>query len=68
MRIVTDWDDIPSQPHVVTIGNFDGVHRGHRHLLETVRNHAIHHGVASLVITFDPLPAEVLAPDHAPCD
>ncbi len=66
MRIVTDWDDLPAEPHVVTIGNFDGVHRGHRHLLEMVRNHAIHHGVASLVITFDPLPAEVLAPDHAP--
>ncbi len=66
MRIVTEWNEVPPEPHVVTIGNFDGVHRGHRHLLETVRYHAIQNGVASLVITFDPLPAEVLVPDRAP--
>lgn len=66
MRIFTSWNQIPSEPHVLTIGNFDGVHRGHQALLQTVQSRAKALGASSLAITFDPLPMEVLAPERAP--
>lgn len=50
-------------PHVVTIGNFDGVHRGHQHLIRLVREHGQAAGIRSLVITFEPHPTSVLRPD-----
>jgi riboflavin kinase / FMN adenylyltransferase len=52
--------------HVLTIGNFDGVHRGHRHLLNQVMTLASEHQVRSLVVTFEPHPIAVLRPEHAP--
>ena len=51
---------------VVAIGNFDGVHRGHRALIEAARTRAKELGAAPGVITFEPHPREVLAPDQAP--
>jgi riboflavin kinase / FMN adenylyltransferase len=51
---------------VATIGNFDGVHRGHRRILETVVERARAAGRPSLAITFEPHPLAVLRPDHAP--
>ena len=51
---------------VATIGNFDGLHRGHRAILERVRARAEALGGSSLLITFDPHPLKVLAPDRAP--
>ncbi len=50
---------------VLTIGAFDGVHRGHQQLLEQVRQRARALGCASAVITFDPHPRAVLAPGNA---
>lgn len=58
--------DVPPGPYVVTIGNFDGVHRGHQHLIGTVVADAKARGAKSLVMTFEPLPTEVLRPDRAP--
>jgi riboflavin kinase / FMN adenylyltransferase len=51
---------------VATIGNFDGVHRGHRRILETVVERARSAGRPSLAITFEPHPLAVLRPDQAP--
>jgi riboflavin kinase / FMN adenylyltransferase len=51
---------------VATIGNFDGVHRGHRRILEAVVERAHAAGRPSLAITFEPHPLAVLRPDHAP--
>jgi riboflavin kinase/FMN adenylyltransferase len=48
---------------VVTVGNFDGVHLGHRALLDRVV--AVADGRSVAVITFDPAPVEVLAPERA---
>jgi riboflavin kinase/FMN adenylyltransferase len=53
-------------PSALTIGNFDGVHIGHQHLLEQVCDAAKKLGVIPSVLTFDPHPASVVAPDRAP--
>src|SRR6476659_8633359 len=55
--------DVRSRPHpVVTIGNFDGHHRGHHSLLQTVVTRAREVGGTAMVVTFDPHPVRVLAP------
>ena len=51
---------------VLALGNFDGVHRGHRKILERVRRVAGEHGATSVVMTFDPHPPRVVRPDKAP--
>ena len=51
---------------VVAIGNFDGVHRGHRETLALARREAARLDAAFAVVTFDPHPARVLRPDRAP--
>ena len=53
-------------PCALTIGNFDGVHRGHRALLERVVAQARETGVTSCVLTFEPHPREFFAPQSAP--
>lgn len=50
----------------LTIGNFDGVHRGHRALLERVVAKAREIGVTSCVLTFEPHPREFFSPQSAP--
>ena len=50
----------------VAIGNFDGVHAGHRALIAEARALAAAHGVRSCALTFDPHPSELLSPNTAP--
>jgi len=50
----------------VTVGNFDGVHRGHQRLLTRLRAKADLAGVPALAITFDPHPVILLKPDKVP--
>src|SRR6185503_5392318 len=50
----------------VAIGSFDGVHRGHAAILGRVRERARELGVASAVLTFEPLPREFFRPGEAP--
>jgi riboflavin kinase / FMN adenylyltransferase len=61
-------EDIPENfgPCAITIGNFDGVHRGHQEILRRVREKAREEGWKSAVLTFDPHPGKVLAPASAP--
>lgn len=55
-----------SNPHVLTIGTFDGVHRGHQEVLrKTVETAKELHSVPA-VLTFSNHPAEILRPDQAP--
>lgn len=51
---------------VLTIGNFDGVHAGHREILRTARRIARQRGVSVAVLTFDPHPVAILHPEKAP--
>jgi riboflavin kinase/FMN adenylyltransferase len=51
---------------VVTVGTFDGVHRGHWQLLERVRQTAKADGLPSVLVTFDPHPLAIVRPDQAP--
>ena len=51
---------------VATIGNFDGVHRGHQAILVRLRERAVELGVPSCVVIFEPQPREYFAPDSAP--
>jgi len=51
---------------VVTIGNFDGVHRGHLQLIARTCELATAHDARAVVLTFDPHPAALLRPDHVP--
>lgn len=51
-------------PAAVTMGNFDGVHLGHQHLVKTAQSIAKDHGWASGVLTFEPHPRRVLLPDQ----
>ena len=51
---------------VVTIGNFDGVHLGHQRILQAVVERARALEGTAIVLTFDPHPARVLAPERAP--
>lgn len=51
-------------PSIVTIGNFDGVHLGHRALIAAARRLAEPRGARVIAYTFDPLPRDVMAPGH----
>lgn len=51
---------------VVTLGNFDGIHRGHQALIGGAVADARRMNIASVVLTFEPHPLEVLAPERAP--
>ncbi|HTT89917.1 MAG TPA: bifunctional riboflavin kinase/FAD synthetase [Acidimicrobiales bacterium] len=56
----------PPEGSVVTIGAFDGVHLGHRRLIERVRRTAGEIGAVATVVTFDRHPASVVRPESAP--
>ncbi|MDR2372886.1 MAG: bifunctional riboflavin kinase/FAD synthetase [Bifidobacteriaceae bacterium] len=58
--------DVPPEfgPSVVTLGNFDGMHRGHRFLIEQVLERARADGAKAVAVTFDPHPASVHRPEQ----
>jgi riboflavin kinase/FMN adenylyltransferase len=66
MPRVTTADDLPPGERIVTIGTFDGVHRGHRRLLDQAVQRGRELGLPVAGVTFEPAPAAVLRPDAFP--
>lgn len=68
MRIFRSIEEIPGDlgPTVVSVGNFDGVHCGHRQVLKEVVQRARSTGAKAVAVTFDPHPVRILRPDVAP--
>jgi len=68
MNIYRSLAEAPADfgPSALTIGNFDGVHYGHRRILRRLVELARAHGWKPSVLTFDPHPTRVVAPDRAP--
>lgn len=68
MKIFNSYRDIPenARGHVVAIGNFDGVHKGHQALLAHARSIADDLGKKLSVLTFEPHPRSLFRPDEPP--
>jgi riboflavin kinase/FMN adenylyltransferase len=68
IEVIDCWQDFPARLRggCVTVGNFDGVHRGHQVLLRHAARWAEAAGRPSVVLTFDPHPLAILQPEHAP--
>ena len=68
MRIVRHWQSTPAEARgaVVAVGNFDGVHLGHRAVIEEGRRIACSLGAPLAVLTFEPHPRQVLAAPEEP--
>src|SRR5256885_13844003 len=56
----------PLPPVALTVGNFDGIHRGHQTMLQRLHAGARRRGLASCVLTFEPHPREFFSPQAAP--
>lgn len=68
MQLLRSIDDLPDSLRggAVSIGNFDGVHRGHARIVERLRAMAKSVGGPSIVFTFDPHPVRLLRPEQVP--
>lgn len=68
MELIRGLQNLRSHHHgcVATIGNFDGVHLGHQHVLGELAEKAEEMGLPAVVITFEPQPQEFFVPDNCP--
>lgn len=68
MRVFRKLDEVPAEygRTVLSVGNFDGVHRAHQAVLREVVRRARELGARSLAVTFEPHPVRILRPDIAP--
>src|SRR6266852_6015490 len=67
MKIFRGLEEVPADlgATVVSVGNFDGVHCGHQHVLREVVRRARESGSRAVAVTFEPHPLRVLRPDVA---
>ncbi len=66
MQTFRQLDDVPRDfgPALVSVGNFDGVHRAHRHVIDEIVRRAKAGNAQSVAVTFEPHPSRILRPDH----
>ena len=66
MQTFHKFGDVPADfgPTLVSVGNFDGVHRAHRHVLAEIVQRAKAEGAKSVAVTFEPHPIRILRPDN----
>lgn len=65
LREIEELAEVPG-PVALAIGVFDGVHLGHQEVIRAAQEHARQHQGTAVVMTFDPHPMSVLAPESAP--
>jgi riboflavin kinase / FMN adenylyltransferase len=65
-RGFSSWKLDPDARTVATLGNFDGVHRGHQAILKRLVENSLNLDLPSVVMTFDPVPKKILSPETAP--
>lgn len=65
MQVFHNIDEVPANfgPTLVSVGNFDGVHRAHAHVLREIASRAHAHGAKAVAVTFEPHPARILRPE-----
>ena len=65
MQVFHKLEDVPADfgPSYVSVGNFDGIHRAHAHVLGEIVRRAKQHGGKAIAVTFEPHPARILRPD-----
>jgi riboflavin kinase/FMN adenylyltransferase len=65
MQVFHKPEDVPADfgPSLVSVGNFDGVHRAHAHVLAEIVRRARKNGAKAVAVTFEPHPARILRPD-----
>jgi riboflavin kinase/FMN adenylyltransferase len=65
MQVFHKLEDVPADfgPTLVSVGNFDGVHRAHEHVLGEIVQRARQSGARAVAVTFEPHPARILRPD-----
>lgn len=68
MKLIRKLNDFPDslKGGALSIGNFDGVHRGHANLIGELKKFADDQNSAAVIFTFDPHPVRILRPNHAP--
>src|SRR5574340_673226 len=68
MQVFRKLEDVPADfgPTVLSVGNFDGLHKAHQAVLKEVVERARKLGAKSMAVTFFPHPMRVLRPDIAP--
>ncbi|MDQ3155310.1 MAG: hypothetical protein M3Q98_01075 [Actinomycetota bacterium] len=65
-QVFHGWPEVPLRGSVVTMGVFDGFHRGHVALVDAARERGRCRGLPTVLVTFSPHPLTVLAPKRAP--
>src|SRR5258708_3396805 len=67
MQVFHKLEDIPADfgPTLVSVGNFDGVHRAHAHVLREIVSRARANGGKAVAVTFEPHPSRILRPESA---
>ena len=63
MKILNNLNDVSKNPKAITVGNFDGIHKGHQALINKTKEISTENNVESVIFTFNKLPKEIISPD-----